>query len=354
MRQTLSKVAALGISVAVVCMVSSSAMGVGYQELVSWSTLDSTSPLFNTQNYSFVIDGTTAYHGLGTKARFTKTANLSGAQVATEITSNATWAAATGSTSCTSFYGMGQVGTELQGGDSGTDSIWRIDKASGAVSTRVLKAAILAHQQITYPLQTNVGLGTSNSVTPTGEHVFYEATADEILVTTGVGTLATLVTNAELLAAQGNTKVSGGMVYDSADSLYWGNSTSDDMWKRSGAGVISQVLSTTDITNVSGESAAGFGDIFFASDGTGYFYESTGDNIMKFDPADAANTLEIYVSEAELLAGPGAGDTVYCMGEYGGELAFNLNGTRGVYVIPEPAALSLLAFGSLALLRRRR
>ncbi len=343
----------LACAVAVIAVAP--AMGSVPQELVSWATLDSSNPGFNSQHYSWVIDGDTSYHMLGTAARLVKVNNLSGVQTSTELMSNAAWQIANGGSSgATSFYGLGQSGNYIQWSDSTTDAVWRVDKTSGAITSYVSNAQILAYQQGFYPAQTGASLLTPAAVTPTGEHVFYESTADDILMTTGPGALTTVATAADLTAVQGNSSISGGMGFDVNGDLYWGNNTNDAMYKYSG-GTISEVLTQANIIAVTGGSAAGFGAVEGISpDGMVYFYETSSDDILKFDPADPATSLSIVLTKDDLLASPGASSTVYEIGFYNDMFAYNNNGTRGLYYIPEPTSLALLALGGLVGLRRRR
>jgi hypothetical protein len=312
------------------------------QTLIPWDLINSPAPGTSTQNYGWVIDGDTSYHQLGTggNTRITKIVGWnSGAPVATELMSVGDWFAATGKTTLTAFYGFVQSGDYLVFGDSSTDAVWRVDKTTGAVTSYASSATILAHQQIAHPDQTSVALLTSKTLAPNGEYTFFESRGDDILITTGLESVATLVSKDDLIAVSGNNTVSGGLGYDNADSLYWGSNTSDSMYKRASDGTLSVVLTKEEILAATGKTAAGFADINGRSpDGMVYFYESNADSIYRFDPADPPATLMLVVSDLELASAPNGNDIVYEIGFHNGMLAYNNNGDRDVYVVPDPPA----------------
>ncbi len=340
-----------------------SALAIQINTLVTWNMADSGNTwATNSENIRGVaIEGETAYLAWDNgpqDMRITKITNLGGAQSYSELLSQATWAAAAGTIHCSPYYGMGLSGNCIQFGDSSSDCIWRCDKVSGGLSRYISREAIT---NCTGDLGWPPGLLTPKSVTPSGEHVFYEADSDSILISAGSNLVNYLVTDAQLTAAFGNDRVSGGMTYDSSGDLYWGNSTSDNLCKRSAAGVLSVALTTGDITNHTGEAAtASFGAIYYAA-GKVYFYETRSDSILKFQPSNPAGTLDTHVTEADLLAGPGASDNLCMLGWYGSHnmLTFALMTPdyRGVYeVVPEPAGifgLAALCVVFRAVLRRK-
>ena len=337
----------IGAALAVVVVATAPAWAVVPTTLIPWNTINGSGS--STQNYGWVLDGTTSYHALGATGRITKVTDFAGTPVTTELMSSATWQTASGGTGMTAFYGFGMSGNNLQFSESASDAVWRVDKTSGALTSYVSKSQI---QSFTGSAPS---LGTQFAVAPNGEHVFRDGTSLGFLTTTGPGTVAWLVTSTDLSNLMGNTNVSGGFGYDLSGSLYWGSGTSGAIYKRAADGTLSQVLDQTALSSVAGSAVTSFGAFEGISpDGWVYFFNNSGKNIMKFNPASPASTLAMAITTADLLASPGASSTVYELGFYNGNLAYNNNATKGIYMIPEPMSLALLALGGLVGLRRRR
>ncbi|MBN1513566.1 MAG: PEP-CTERM sorting domain-containing protein [Phycisphaerae bacterium] len=353
-------------ALAVACLITAPAMGVGYKQLVSSSNVEAGGT--GDRHWSNVLDGETAYFTLngfssdGKSANITKVENLGGMQVPSVVMTNAQWSAASGSTTMTNALGFGLSGNSLIFAEGGSDSIWKVDIATGAPTEYVPKATI---QSVSGG--TAVQLGNGNETTSTGEMVFFESSADNLMLTAGVNSTSILVSKTQLQSLHGlgtsAPSIVSGMTYDSGQNLYWGDATSDSMGMRAPDGTLSIALSTVDITAVTAGSSVTFGDVFYAPDGLIYFFESATDNIMRFDPASPAPSLEIFMTSAELLAGPMASTNVQSMGWYDGNLTLHTYQVPGVgsgnvasplYVVPEPSVLALLGLGGLALIRRRR
>jgi hypothetical protein len=334
------------------------AMGqTAYKELVPWSTISNGS---STSHFAATVEGQTSYHNLTFPGSIVRVDNLDGVQSMTELVTPTQWSTANGgvATNMSAWYGFSISGDNLQFAETSTDAIWRVNKNTGAITEYVSKATI-----DTYIGGTGPSLLSPFDTDPvSGEMVFYEGDTDSLLVTTGVNGIADFITSAQLTAAVTNDSVSGGIGFASDGTLYWASSTSDDMWKLPFGGNpdtdITQVLSTTNITDVTGGTAYSPRDIFPAPDGWVYFGDNSSDNILRFDPADPANTLEIFLTATELENGPAATTNVITFGWYDdgfdGALTFNRFNEYGLYYVPEPASVLLLGLGGLALLRRRR
>jgi len=347
-RMTKDTAAAL---MAVTLLSAGAASADDYTELIPWATIQGGGA--STHVYSHAFDGDTAYFQLsgGSQPRISKVTDIDGTPVQSDLVSASSWIAISGNTTLTAFYGFGRYGSNLQFGDTASDAIWRVDTASGTPSAYVSKATI----------QTYVG-GAPQILSPStidlaGEHVFYEGFSDSILRTTGANTLETLTTSAQLTTAFGNSAMSGGMAVDDLGNLYWGNSTSDELHRRTTAGLLEVVLTEAQIQAVTSTADPAFGDVFYAPDGNIYFTETTSDNILSFSPLTPAPALAIHTTKAELTGGPSASNSVSTFGWYNDNLTWTrVSGAGGLYnAVPEPSTTLLMAVGlpAAAILRRR-
>lgn len=337
-------------------LAASPLLAADYTQVLTWEQVKGTGG--SRAHYGTVIDGDTAYNFLsladaGDEGRITKLTNVSsGTPVYQELVSTMDWFIATGGTSgMTGFYGYGLSGDYLQFSETFTDSVWRVHKDTGAITQYASTADILAATG-----QTSASCLSPHTVGPDGEHYFYEGTSDSILRTNGANNVEVYISDVQLTGVAGNDNVSGGFTFDAGGNLIWGTSTSDGIYSWDGSAGVT-LLSQADIIAVTGGTSAGFGDIFGAPDGLVYFFESSSDGLMSFDPANPTGTLAYVLTEADLLAGPGLSDSVGQLDWYNGNIGWahvSSSALKGFYAVPEPMTLSLLGLGALAAVRRRR
>ena len=255
--------------------VAATVSATSYQEVLTADQVHGGNPDLTTTRMA-VCEGTTTYHFVADNLSpkdlaMNKVTGVGTSPTTSTLTTLASWTADVGAPAndrVFTGYGMAIVGDSIQIIDGSNDAIYRVDKITGAVSVYCSKAAISAEIGGASPSVANW-----NGVSPTGEAVFYEMTSDSILITTGVDSITTLVTKAELSAAQGgDTTVDSGMTYDSAGNLYWGENTTDKLYKRDGTtGTITAVLEPADLIPLIGTSISFSGDVYCAPDGFIYF-----------------------------------------------------------------------------------
>ena len=257
--------------------------------------------------------------------------------------------------------------TGLLFADALNDQVVRYDVAGDAV------AQVLSSTQIQAATgATNTSLGQGQATLPGGDLLFYDGSSDTLLRTNGTaGNVSTFISPAQFAASP----TRGFVTSDSAaadvdyfarvgDTLYFGNDSADrlfslDTTAADPASTIQSVLAGEQIqavTGFTGSGLAGFDAIEQGPDGFVYFYEDRADSILRFDPASPSSTLELVLSESQLLAGPAGTDFVGGLVPFGDDIYFYTT-TGGLYrinPIPEPASLAVAGLAGLTLLRRRR
>ena len=314
-----------------------------YDEVYSFAEVAGTTG--STFNYGAAVDGDTVYFSLNSSPNITKV-DASGTSI---LLSTTDWTiASNGATGLTTWYAFESMGDYLVFGESSADQVWKVEKASGAISAVATTADIEAV----------TGMDSTSMSAYKGscgdDYYFYEGNSDSILkVNVPTGTVSMVVTKAQLDSFANSLKVTGGFTFDAAGDLYFGESEADGIFKWDGA-IGTPVLTKADITAVTGKTAAGFGDMLYGENGLMYFYESSSDSILSYDPADPTATLEIVLTEQQLLDGPAHKDILSGLAWYDGKLAFTGMGAYGFYAVPEPTVLGLMfGLAGLALLRRR-
>lgn len=253
--------------------------------------------------------------------------------------------------------GLGLAGNDIVLGDGTTDSVYKVNATTGAITTYVTKAELLA-QTGGDALQ-----GNSSYVRPDGELIFLETDTDAVYVTAGASTVNEFLSQEALANSQGVSLGSGtvsSQIDFIGDLMYYGANSSDALYAYDPMAPaptpgdnISTVLNQSDITTVTGSASAGFGDLIYNdADGLVYFRETVSRSFLSFDPTDPVNTLTTVLSRTQLEDGPAG--TTFTIGPASlidGEFAWSSN-PNGYYTIPEPSALILLGLATLMVRRR--
>ena len=336
-------------------LLAASVNAASYVEVYSWDKVLNGNG--SSSHYCAVSDGENSYHllalgGGGAITKIDKDGNASTLCTALDISFATLTQNGASESYFTSLYGLslipgvGGTSDAIVLSDSKTDAVWSIDSNTGVITCLANSASIPADDLYTP--------GTAYN----GSYYFYGKTVDnpsggdpdEYAVFSTDGQAVSTVLSYDSIM---DFPLSGGLTFDGQGNMVFGSSSSDSMYSYDGDS-ITTLLSKEMITEFTGKVAAGFGDLFYAPDGNVYFYETTSDSILSFDPADAANTLAFVLTEDELLAGPAEYDNVYGLTWHNDNLAFNFLGSRGFYAVPEPMTMSLLGIGTLTVFRRRR
>ncbi|MEM8864548.1 MAG: PEP-CTERM sorting domain-containing protein [Planctomycetota bacterium] len=292
--------------------------------------------------------------------RIVKIADVGGANTVTTLADTASLNTTLGETP------TGISGTLLaSGGDliileNSTDQIVTIDQGTGASSLLVSDTVLDGLPGVSGAATVSFG-----DIDPTtGNAFFYEGDTDSVYEVTGTDAVSLVLTDTELAAISGDDTPSG-LAVDGAGVLYVGQNSSPenvaffDPSDDSSGTVITEgdVLAAQGAGSDIGISSTAFtfvnGVVAFANTGTP-------DNFVTFDPADPTGTLDIALREVQLLAGPAGIDAAIAFSSFNGNLAwFNLSsgggGVPGIYAIPEPASVMVLAsLGLVAVGTRRR
>lgn len=292
-----------------------------------------------------VIEGSTMYavvRGIESvitpewESQITKVENFAGSPTTTVLVSNATWKAFTGGDEAATILPGNRMMVKdgyLQFLDTSADGIYRVDTNTGALSLYVSTNAVKA---VTGAASASFIDAVATS--PDGRMAFYDQVSDHILVvadSNGVPEVSILVSAEDMVLLYGSSPinlVAGGMTFDCAGNLYWTLSQSGSTGSAGGSiyrrdavdGTLSLVLAEIEIqlaTLLFGN--VGFNDLYAAPDGNLYFYDRNADAILYFHPDDPTGTLTVYLSEAQLNAGPALNDFVGEFSAYGRRLIWN-------------------------------
>ncbi len=260
-----------------------------------------------------------------------------GGQTRTTLVSSADWLSYTGETSVLPGGRAQVIGSSLQFLDQTTDSIYRANTTTGALSTLVSSTDIMSLTGLA-----ELQVREETAFDSAGNMYFYEDRSDQILTVDTLGALSVFVDKATLQTAVSDASlvsyVSGGLAFDWDDNLYWalssvssatGDVSRGSIYTRSFAdGTFSKALTQPEIVDVSksdpffGADYAAFNDMILGSDGWFYSYERANDSMIRFDPEDPANTLERVFDISELQAGPMSTENINSFSVFGYELTW--------------------------------
>lgn len=311
------------VACGIMALAAASALATTIEELIDFDLMR----VGAQYNYvgSHAFDGTSAYaivRGIESQitpeweSQITRVDDFLGMPLTTLLVSNAQWKAFTGGGQYDTILPgerMRVVAGQLQFLDGVTDAVYRVDVTTGALSVLVSNAQIQAHTGLT-----SARLIGGTAFSPDGEMVVYDEDSKAVLMVDAVGVLSTLISNTDFQALYGAnpvSNVSGGMTFDRSGNLYWALSyhgsapaASGSIYKRQASdGSLSLAVAQSDIWSETGKIGnVAFNDIFYASDGNVYFFDRRGDvdSILYFHPSDPVGSLTVFLTEAEIQAGP--------------------------------------------------
>ena len=261
------------------------------------------------------------------------------------------WAMQTGTSKIASLYNLSIQGDDLVFADTSSNNVWKVNKYNGSISAYASLDQIFAATPDI--LNANRGLRTPADGHD-GKYYFYEKYSESVLVSDG-SNVSTFIGSEMLLSVADTATLSGGLTFDNSGNMIWGNGDTGSLYLWNNSDHIGQeLLSKSMITSLTGGDLSGFGDIFYAPDGKVYFYETKSDSILSFDPDAPEYSLEVVLSEKDLLEGPLENDFIYSLSWYEDNIAFSSYQQTGLYVVPEPMTLSLISLGSLVVLGKRK
>jgi hypothetical protein len=247
--------------------------------------------------------------------------------------------------------------------DNTSHSIIKVDKSTGNPTAYFTTAQIKSVTGDTG----NPSLSES-AVTANGDLYVWDAssiTASKGIYQTSGGNFSEVLSGPTITSSiVGNNAVAAFTV--DGPLIIFGDSTNHSIYSyNTSNGAFNTLLTQAQIASVNGTSSEAFTatGMFYGPDGNVYYDEAnstTNKDIMEFNPLNPTGTLTTVLTGAQLLAGPADSTIVSDFTWNNGEIAWTNASTapgavEGIYAVPEPGSLSLLAAaGGMLTLRRRR
>jgi hypothetical protein len=280
-------------------------------------------------------------------SQITMVENINRTPATTLLLSNEDWKDATSNGKDAQFDTIGPgdrmavIDGYLQYLDDFDNAVYRVDITSGELSLFVSSNGITTNG-------VEADLLDASDFNTNGEMAFFDQRSDSIYLvadSNGVAQVSRLIKSAEFEDLYGYkpiNNVAGGMTFAANGDLYWTLTQTGSTGPAGGGiyvrhkadGTLSQVLTQLQIqlaTMIFGN--VGFNDIYAAPDGNIYFYDRNSDSVLYFDPEDPENSLAVYLTEAQLVAGPAGNDYIGNFDSHGPYLTWShfYTGSTDIY-----------------------
>ncbi len=315
------------LAIAAGCLLTASAAA----QAATYDTLLSIGDVRSASNFNYasthVFDGTTGYfimrdvetsHTATYDTEISKVTDVGGAEVQTTLVNAAQWLSYTGSDLILPGAHAKVIGDSLQLIDQSTDSVYRVNTTTGAMSTVVSPTDILTLTGLT-----ELQVREECTFDSQGNMYFYEDKSDQILTVDTAGVLSVFIDKATLQTAVGDASllsyVSGAIAFDWDGNFYWtlsgassapGDVSRGSIYKMNAEdSTFSKALTQPEIVTVSktdpffGANYAAFNDMVLGPDGWFYTFERGNSSVLRFDPEDPSATIELLFSQPDLEAG---------------------------------------------------
>ncbi len=265
--------------------------------------------------------------------------------VSTVLVTPDQWQAISGKTTMSGIYNFSEYGDSLYLADTSSDQAYKIDKNTGSISVIASVLDILTVMDYEVFKINLISPGVADS----SGFYFNDCESDHLFLAAPQG-LSVAITRDQIVNMTGGTDLSGGMASDDAGNLYMCGNNGIYKWDTENVQGIS-LLSEGEIRGYTRSAGISIRDIYYAPDGNLYFYDNMY-GILSLNLATDGSLVTV-LTNSQLVDGPANSSNVYGLSWFEGNLAFT-EMYSGYYVVPEPATMSILAIGALAVFRRKQ